>query len=375
MPSRALPRSRLSCQSEEVAARAPASSRASRAAECARTRRSSRPGFRRSLAELLGIADRTSRSCLPQTISVGASIRWIRFASPLSGIGQTNFVVQPSAHDTARDRGYRCIGVGGRCEDRPRCLALRIEEEHLRQLLGRGSDPVATGRSSRQRPIGSSRTRSAEDAGEVSRELASEHPAERRADCSRPVQPQLAGSPPRRRGRDPRRRPPASIASRIARRRARHQGRIDVSLLREAFEERIPVEPGSRVEEEQRWPLAGRSGRGARGGRSRPRRPRRDRVPISESDRDRRPRRRCGIPVGHHSCSHPSSCHIGLRAGSTSSANSWMFFSVRSCGMPPIWSITSRLPIRNSLTNARACHAPSPGFPRSRHGSRPAGRT
>ena len=34
-------------------------------------------------------------SCWPQTTSVGAWIRCIRFFSPLSGMGQVNFPVQP----------------------------------------------------------------------------------------------------------------------------------------------------------------------------------------------------------------------------------------------------------------------------------------
>ena len=66
---------------------------------------------------------------------------------------------------------------------------------------------------------------------------------------------------------------------------------------------------------------------------------------------------------GHQWCCQPSSSQIGRSRGSTSAVNSEMFFSVSARGIEPFCSITSRLPIRNSRTNASSWSATVAGLP------------
>ena len=89
-----------------------------------------------------------------------------------------------------------------------------------------------------------------------------------------------------------------------------------------------------------------------------------------------RPRPRTARRAATRDFPSPRSSQIGRSRGSTSAANSEMFFSVSSRGIEPFCSITSRLPIRNSRTNASIWLATvaglrrsRPGCPRSRHTS------
>src|SRR5262249_36892253 len=66
---------------------------------------------------------------------------------------------------------------------------------------------------------------------------------------------------------------------------------------------------------------------------------------------------------GHQWFSQPSASQSGRSRGSTSPANSEMFFSVRSRGIEPFRSITSRLRILNSRTNASIWSATVAGLP------------
>ena len=100
----------------------------------------------------------TSASCLPQMTSVGATIRWMRFARPLSGIGQTNFDVQPIAHVRPTIAAMAASGSSGGVNMARATSPSGSWKSSAGSCSGAAATQLATGWSSSQRPIGSSST-------------------------------------------------------------------------------------------------------------------------------------------------------------------------------------------------------------------------
>ena len=78
---------------------------------------------------------------MPHTSSVGAFTRWMRFFSPLSGIGQMNFPVAPIAH-VSRTRAAAASASSAAPNSRVRRVAVGIAEDAAPQLRRIERHPV-----------------------------------------------------------------------------------------------------------------------------------------------------------------------------------------------------------------------------------------